>query len=177
VKNIMTTKSIIQSHSEFATSTNRLTFDDFAEVLVSSSSSSYAVTYFARADTTSLPRGKNGKLPRQAVAHAKEEADPAYKNRMELARAALAEDFSEVMPNSLAKLRLKKGMSQSQLAKAIGTSQPHIANIEAGKMNVYWNTVVRISDALAVPLDDLRAVIKVKPESNSAASTPLIRAL
>ena len=65
------------------------------------------------------------------------------------------------MPKSLVALRLKRGMSQSQLAQMIGTSQPHIAKIEAGNLNLYWATAVRIADALAISMDELRGIIEV----------------
>lgn len=53
--------------------------------------------------------------------------------------------------NSLAGLRLSKGLSQAQLAKMMGTSQPHIANIEAGKTKILVDTVLRLADALGEP--------------------------
>jgi len=67
-------------------------------------------------------------------------------------------------PNSLAKLRLQRGFSQQQLAKNIGTSQSHIAKIEAGTVNIYWDTATRIADALTVSLEELRPLIKVSSD-------------
>lgn len=88
--------------------------------------------------------------------------DPVRRMRMERARAELAEEIGESSPKTLAQLRLSKGMLQSQLAAAIGTSQPHIAKIEAGRGQVQWATVTRIADALAVSLDELRPFIEIK---------------
>lgn len=78
---------------------------------------------------------------------------------MQEARAALATEILADAPISLAKVRLQRGFSQEQLARAIGTSQPHIARIEAGA-SLLWNTAVRLADALGVSLDDLRPLLE-----------------
>lgn len=83
----------------------------------------------------------------------------------------LGQKIEEVMPTSLATLRLKRGMSQSQLAQVIGTSQPHIAKIEAGNFNVYWATAVRIADALSIALDELRGIIEVAKSVENEVKT------
>lgn len=46
------------------------------------------------------------------------------------------------------KLRLKAGMSQSELAKKAGVSQAHIAKIETGKVDPRFSTVKRILECL-----------------------------
>ncbi|MDD4624947.1 MAG: helix-turn-helix transcriptional regulator [Candidatus Paceibacterota bacterium] len=43
------------------------------------------------------------------------------------------------------KLRKKKGISQAELAKKIGTKQSNIARIEAGKQNFSINTLEKIA--------------------------------
>jgi len=104
---------------------------------------------------------RNGRLPRTVAVAQRESADPDYKARLSVARAILASDLMEGDVASLAKLRLKQGLSQQQLAKNIGTSQPHIAKIEAGTVKIYWDTAIRIADALNVSLDELRPLIRV----------------
>ena len=79
---------------------------------------------------------------------------------MQDARAVLAAEMFRDVPGSLAKLRLSRGYSQQQLAKAIGTSQPHIAKIEAGKVELQFGTASRLADALGVKLDELRPLIE-----------------
>jgi DNA-binding XRE family transcriptional regulator len=104
---------------------------------------------------------RNGRLPRTVAVAQREAADPDYKARLSVARAILASDLMEGEVTSLAKLRLKQGLSQQQLAKNIGTSQPHIAKIEAGTVKIFWDTATRIADALNVTLDELRPLIRV----------------
>jgi DNA-binding XRE family transcriptional regulator len=113
--------------------------------------------------TTSLEKRspRNGRLPRTVAVAQREAADPEYKARLSVARAILASDLMEGEVTSLAKLRLKQGLSQQQLAKNIGTSQPHIAKIEAGTVKIFWDTATRIADALNVTLDELRPLIRV----------------
>jgi len=48
--------------------------------------------------------------------------------------------------------RLEKGLSQKDLAEAIGTSQSVIARIEAGKQNISYEMMNRLSDTLDLKL-------------------------
>jgi transcriptional regulator with XRE-family HTH domain len=66
--------------------------------------------------------------------------------------------MKEVGP-SLARLRLSRGYSQQQLATMIGSSQPHIARIESGRGELFFDTAGRLADALGVKLDELRPLI------------------
>lgn len=108
----------------------------------------------------------SGKLPRRRLAEAKEGTDQRYAARMAVARKDLATEMLEVAPESLATLRLKRGLSQVQLAKKLDTSQPHIARIEAGKTALLWTTATRLADALGVSLDELRSHIEVTANAN-----------
>ena len=63
-------------------------------------------------------------------------------------------------PNSIAAARLQAGLSQAKLAKAIGTSQSHIAKIEAGKVRIQLSTATQLGDALNIALDSLRGLIE-----------------
>lgn len=104
---------------------------------------------------------RNGKLPRSLASALKEETNPAYRDRKERARKMLAEDMLKNGRDTLAGLRLLRGMSQHQLAAAVGTSQPHIAKIEAGAFRIYLDTAIRLADALNVSLDELRPLIRL----------------
>lgn len=53
---------------------------------------------------------------------------------------------------SLIDLRLKKGLSQRQLAKRIGTKQPVISRLESMTSKPTLNLLERISEALEVKL-------------------------
>lgn len=67
--------------------------------------------------------------------------------------------------DSIRRLRLAKGLSQSDLAKLLGTSQPHIARIEKGTENIQLSTCRRLCSALDIDLNTLGAVI---PQSSKA---------
>jgi len=59
---------------------------------------------------------------------------------------------------SLIRLRLKQGLTQEQLAKAINTKQASIARLESGVRLPSLSMVRKVADAL-----DADVVIKLKP--------------
>lgn len=61
-------------------------------------------------------------------------------------------------PASLAQLRLAKGMSQSQLASAMGKKQPYVARLESGSTDVQVSTIEALANALSVPASEVFAV-------------------
>ncbi|NOT15453.1 MAG: helix-turn-helix transcriptional regulator [Methylotenera sp.] len=122
-------------------------------------SNKYAIVEYKPLPYSTRKSPRNGRLSISAETYIKEESNPHYKSAMEYARAALIEDYQEVSPNNLSKLRLKKGMSQTSLASVIGTSQSHVAKIEAGLLDVKFSTATKIADALAVSMDELRPLI------------------
>jgi DNA-binding XRE family transcriptional regulator len=58
-------------------------------------------------------------------------------------------------PTPLAFWRAKRGMTQAALAKAAGTTQPHVADLESGKHGGSLEVMARIAKALKVKVDDL----------------------
>jgi transcriptional regulator with XRE-family HTH domain len=52
--------------------------------------------------------------------------------------------------NIVTALRLKRGWSQKQLAGELGTSQPHVARIEAGTEDLRLSTIVKLAGVLGV---------------------------
>jgi len=79
------------------------------------------------------------------------EKTSAGRAALSAARTRLAARLPEA-GRGLSALRLRKGLSQKQLAQAIGTSQPHIARIERGRDNVLLATAVHLAQALEVNL-------------------------
>ena len=57
-------------------------------------------------------------------------------------------------------LRLRKGWSQSRLAKALETSQSHVARIERGTENLTIETCRKISKALEIDMNTLDQALK-----------------
>jgi ribosome-binding protein aMBF1 (putative translation factor) len=75
------------------------------------------------------------------------------------ARAWLAQSAFGDEPDSLKKLRLEKGLSQTQLASLMGTTQAQIARIESGQRDVQVSTIERLAEALDVdPVQVFNAV-------------------
>lgn len=56
----------------------------------------------------------------------------------------------EKQPNRVRELRKMRGLTQTELATLVGTSQSHIANIEKGLRDVDINLAIRIARALSV---------------------------
>ena len=56
---------------------------------------------------------------------------------------------------NLRKLRLKKNMSQGDLATALSVDRAYISNIENGRMNPTLSTLEKIAEALDILIKDL----------------------
>lgn len=137
--------------------------------LTKASDSVAYVAASAPAVTTAPPRAKVLEFPGNAPAEApippgyttidqviaEFELDPAAREELKRGRQWVAETILAGHPQSLRVLRLRKGMSQAQLAEAIGTQQPHIARIERGQADVRLETCRRIAQVLGVDLNTL----------------------
>ncbi len=53
------------------------------------------------------------------------------------------------------KVRIARGVSQERLAEAAGIHENHLRRVELGQVNPTYLVLLRISDALDVPLLDL----------------------
>lgn len=85
---------------------------------------------------------------------------------MEAARRRLAEVAYPADVDSVAKLRLARGLSQKQLADAMATQQSYIAKIEAGHVRILLETAERMAGALGVSVDELSALLMKRTEIN-----------
>lgn len=81
------------------------------------------------------------------------ERDPQWRKELKNARSWLAETVLAGKPITLRTLRLRKGMSQAQLAEVIGTQQPYIARIESGSADLRLDTCRRLAAALGIDLN------------------------
>ena len=86
--------------------------------------------------------------------------DPAMREVLLDARRWVADTVLAGRPVTLRKLRLRKGLSQAQLAEAIGTQQPHVARIESGQADVRLETCRRIAQVLGVDLNTLDQALR-----------------
>jgi len=74
------------------------------------------------------------------------------------------------------RLRLERGMTQEQLAAAIGVSQPRIAVIEGAGSNPRLLTLSKLAHALGVTLSELLEDTLHSPEKSVAARSAVPRA-
>ena len=89
------------------------------------------------------------------------EAHPLTKEAIAAGRKAVAENYYAADAPSLPYYRLQKGWSQKELAMRVGTSQSHIARIEAGDIDLQVSTLQRLAVAFDVqPAAILDAVLK-----------------
>jgi predicted XRE-type DNA-binding protein len=69
------------------------------------------------------------------------------------------------LEQDLAALRERRGLSQRQLAKLLGTSQPYVAKLESGRIkNFGVNTLVKYARALGGSV-----TIKIEPSRHAVA--------
>jgi DNA-binding XRE family transcriptional regulator len=68
----------------------------------------------------------------------------------EIARAEAAMGSRLVIARNVLGLRVRSGITQTELARRVGTSQPRIAQIEAAEANVTVDTLDRIAAAFSV---------------------------
>lgn len=85
---------------------------------------------------------------------AQDEQDPARSAELAEARALLA-DVYYAEDKTISAMRLRKGLSQTQLAELVGTSQPHIARIEGGNTEPLASTVKRLAEALGSTVQEV----------------------
>jgi ribosome-binding protein aMBF1 (putative translation factor) len=150
---------ITTSPAEFATSTS--SWDSLfvtSDAQTCQSSASALALWIDAREAAARPR-RPGAVSAANILSAREKANPEYASRLSAARKRLANEFYGT-PTSLSQMRLSKGLSQVALAEKLGTSQPHIAKIEAGKVKIQFATAVQLADALGITLDELRPLIE-----------------
>ena len=86
--------------------------------------------------------------------------DEKRRKALEEARLWYAEQYHADDGVTVRTMRLKKQWSQTQLAAAIGSSQPHVARIERGTENLTIDTCRKLCAALDVDMNILDAALK-----------------
>lgn len=87
------------------------------------------------------------------------QSDPAHAKGLAAARGVVADALYPDDGVTLRTLRLKMGMTQTQLAAALETSQPHVARMEAGRQEPVMSTCKRLAAVFGVSLDALSAAL------------------
>ena len=90
------------------------------------------------------------------------ERDPAMHEELLEGRRWIADTVLAGQPVTMRTLRLRRGLSQTQLAEAIGTQQPHIARIERGQADLRLDTCRRIASALGIDLNTLNQALQAE---------------
>lgn len=96
------------------------------------------------------------------------ESDPSLREELASAGSWVADRFYAGETDTFKTARLRKGYSQAQLGKLIGTSQPHIANLERGESDFMFSTGEKLCDALGISMSDLRSMLERQRNLNSA---------
>jgi len=74
----------------------------------------------------------------------------------------LPERVAAHLARNLASLRHSRSLTQDALAKTAGVPRSTIANLESGVGNPSLTVLVKVANALAVPLDELTAAPRAK---------------
>lgn len=64
-------------------------------------------------------------------------------------------DDAKKLGENLKKIRTKKNITQTELAKTLGVDKSFVSNIENGKTNPTLSTITNIAGALGVSSNDL----------------------
>lgn len=76
------------------------------------------------------------------------------------ARAWVGSELFGTSQDSIKSIRLAKGLSQTQLATALKTSQSHIARIESGHVDIAFSTFDKLCEVLEVEPNKLHEILK-----------------
>lgn len=96
------------------------------------------------------------------------ESDSSLREELASAGAWVADRFYAGETDTFKTARLRKGYSQAQLGKLIGTSQPHIANLERGQGDFMFSTGEKLCDALGISMNELKSMLDRQRELNSS---------
>lgn len=88
------------------------------------------------------------------------EKDEKRRKAIEEARSWVADTFHAEDGDTVRTLRLRKGWSQTQLAKELSTSQSHIARIERGTENLVIGTCRRLCGVLGIDMNALDQALR-----------------
>lgn len=64
-------------------------------------------------------------------------------------------NISSKLGQNMKRIRMKKSMSQGDIARALEVDRGYISNIESGKKNLTLATIQKLANALGVSADEL----------------------
>lgn len=98
------------------------------------------------------------------------EGNPANSAELVAAGAWVADTFYAEEGDTLRTVRLRKGLSQVQLAEMLQTSQPQVAKIESGKVDLQYSTLVKLGAALGLDANALFRLLEAQADSKRTPS-------
>lgn len=88
------------------------------------------------------------------------ESSDEHSKSLKEARAWVGNELFGASRDSIKSIRLEKGLSQTQLANLLETSQSHVARIESGKSDIIFSTFEKLCAALEVQPNQLFQILK-----------------
>lgn len=82
----------------------------------------------------------------------------------------------EKLGERVARLRKEKGLTQVELAKALGVAQPIVSKYESGELRLHGELIIRLAELLDVSTDELLGLEK-KPRAGLPKDRRLVRRL
>jgi transcriptional regulator with XRE-family HTH domain len=83
--------------------------------------------------------------------------------------ATRTDDDPHTLGRAIRVLRDQAGITQKVLAERVGTSEAYVSNIEGGRRDARWSTVMRLVDALGADLHQLAdAITQVEKQDRAA---------
>ena len=73
--------------------------------------------------------------------------------------------------NALRDLRIRRGLTQEEVAKALGISREQVSRFETGNRRPSWNALVPLSRLYRVSLEKAEAALRMESRSTSKAAT------
>lgn len=84
--------------------------------------------------------------------------------------APRTDDDPHTLGRAIRVLRNRAGITQKVLAERVGTSEAYVSNIEGGRRDARWSTVIRLVRALGVDLHQLAdAIVEVEKQRRASS--------
>lgn len=64
-------------------------------------------------------------------------------------------EYSKKLGENLKRIRIKKNITQTEIAKKLGADRSFVSNIENGKNNPTLSTITNLADAVGVSVNEL----------------------
>jgi uncharacterized protein len=84
-------------------------------------------------------------------------------------------DTKQHLARRLRSLRTERGLTQSEVARALGLHRPAVSEIEAGRRSVTSEELYELSRLLSVPVSDLLPSVDIEGEGCPAGVDEMIR--